>query len=462
MTSSPSPVSQLQRVLADIGLGTTGTAVSKVAAFAGGVILARAMEPGQYGLYLTWTTAALLTTPVLDAGFTALVFRRASETGTTGWAWRAARQRFGYWFIALGGGTLAACAIGREQGLAVAATGVIAASQSHIDVIAAESEGSGRFGYAAQTRAMFGIAFLIAALIVAGIRPAALGALLALALSRVTVATAASIRHRGPLAARSLPWRDAVVLGSTGIVINAYAQSDVVFLAWLGVPQDEIAVYAVGYTLLFGLLVLPAAVGAALFPQVVRSGLSSPKFVQAVAFLGMALASAIAAAGFASEEIFGVFGEHYRANAGIGLPVLMLVMPTGVNMVLLSSLQGRHRERSVLAISIAAAIINAGLHIILIPKFGTQGALSATATCEVIVLALLTRLARSEGAARSLSLVISAPTLVVTISLLLPVSSQWRTASSAFSAFWFTAFLLTTRATRTTPPVSSDPSVQVP
>lgn len=442
MTRRSTATSDSFRALADVGWGTIGTAASKVAAFGAGVVLARAMSPDEYGLYLTWTTAALLATPVLDAGFTPLVFRRASEGGASGLAWRAARQRLGYWTAAMTGGVALALVAGPEVALMVAAAGAIAGSQSHVDVTAAELEGTGRFGSAARLRSMLGLAFLVAALAVTALRPAALGALTALAVSRIAVAVVVSLRHPGPPSPETMSWRDAVMLGATGIAINAYIQSDIVLLALLGVPHREVAVYAVGYSMLFGLQILPAAVGGALFPRVVSRGLSSPRYVHALAVLCLALSSGVAIFILNGDTLFGIFGNYYRANAEIGLPVLILILPVALNMILASSLQGRHRERLVLASSLLTVGINLGLHLLLIPRFGTQGALSATSACEILLLVILSRASRGEGAARMLGLGVVPPVVLVTVLVLLPVSLGVRTIGCGLTAVWFAVLLL--------------------
>lgn len=445
MTSASAGRSVSLRALADAGLGIVGTATSKLAAFAAGVVLARAMSPTDYGQYLTWMTAALLATPVLDAGFTALVFRRASEGRFRGLALRATRQRLGYWSAAVVGGVIVALLAGPEAALVVALAGVIAASQAHLDTMVAELEGTGRFGPAARLRGILGFAFLLAALLASTLHTAALGALTALALSRVVVAAIASVGDPGPVFLGRLPWRDAAVLGTSAIVTLIYVQSDIVLLAWLGVPQSEVAVYAVGYTFLIGLQLLPGSVGGALFPRVVARGLSSPKFVRALGLVSLLTATTVTIMALNGPLLFQIFGSHYRREFEIGLPVIMLIVPVGLNMMLASSLVARRREHPLLLASLLGVVINVGLNLVLIPRFGTQGALSATAAAETALLLVLSRLARAEGAARALDFGVVGPTLLISVALLFSVSTGWRTLACALASCCFAVPLLKDR-----------------
>lgn len=433
-------------VVTDIGWGTIGAAISKVGAFGAGVLLARTMAPDEYGLYLAVSTAALLATPLADAGFTPLVFRLVSEShGQGGFARRAARQRLRYWIPALLAGAVLGLLGGRNTALVVIAAGITAGSQSQIDLTASELQGSGRFKSAALLRMMLGLVFLALAIVVAAVNPIAMAAFAAFALSRLVVAAIATTQQTTTAISEKLSWRDAGMLGAIGLVTTVYVQSDIVLLAWLGIDRSEVAVYAVGYSILIGLQLLPAAVAAALFPRVALSGLSSRRYPRALGLFAFVLCATVSLLSLNGALVFGIFGPFYRLHFDIGLPLITLVVPIGLNTVLASSLQARHRERDLFRLSILALVLNLGLNLLLIPRFGTQGALSATATVEALVLLRLTWMARAEGASSSLSRHFGLPVGVTCAGLVVAASNDLRVASVLVLTGWFGGLLLVTR-----------------
>jgi len=147
--------------------------------------------------------------------------------------------------------------------------------------------------------------------------------------------------------------------------------------------------YAAAYRLLTVPLVFYAHAFTAIFPSLVR--LPPSKRPSSLYFyVSLAAASGVVLAGglsmFARPAITLVMGEAFAEGAP-ALSVLAWSLPiTAVGGVLRQALVSADRQRADAIIVAIAAVVNAGLNVVLIPRAGLIGAAIATLVGEVVLL----------------------------------------------------------------------------
>jgi O-antigen/teichoic acid export membrane protein len=180
--------------------------------------------------------------------------------------------------------------------------------------------------------------------------------------------------------------RDAAPIG-LGILVSAlYFRCDVYFLQyWRGL--ESVGMYNAVFRLVEAMRLLPAAVLAVVFPDLVRATSTRPMKRVAV-LLGGAGALAMAFTFTAAEGIvYLTYGARYHA-ATDALRVLSLSLPLFfVNYALTHQVIGWDGQRRYLAITCAALVSNVVANIVLIPRYGMLGAAWATLFTEVVVAA---------------------------------------------------------------------------
>jgi len=193
-----------------------------------------------------------------------------------------------------------------------------------------------------------------------------------------------------------------------GIVLSAlYFRLDLFFVEhWHGL--EAVARYNAVFRLVEALRLFPAAALAVVFPLLCRARDVRPLVRLGGGLLAAGVVAAIAVAGPAGWLVILFYGPDYAA-AVPAFRVLLLAVPLFfLNYALTHQLIGWDRQGAYARVTAAALVVNVGLNLALVPRFGVIGAGWATVATEVVVtagcaLALLRREA-SAGEAGGLRL----------------------------------------------------------
>lgn len=173
------------------------------------------------------------------------------------------------------------------------------------------------------------------------------------------------------------------------------------YLLLRGLDLPALAVYAAAQSLAGIPMVLHSVLGFTLFPVLARHwqagelGAAAALLRRALrAYLGacVPLALAIALAGPWGLPLLTT--AHYEAPFALFAWMGASVVAFGVYQILLYALLLDGRSGQVLALAVAATALNAGLNLLLVPRFGASGAAAAVAVANTAMALLAARLAR--------------------------------------------------------------------
>ena len=198
-----------------------------------------------------------------------------------------------------------------------------------------------------------------------------------------------------PLARRATPL---VVSSLLGLLIY---NSDLIFLRFFR-GREEVGLYAAAYTLVSFLLNIGIVYSLSLLPTLTRTaavpadhhGLyhTATAHVFAVGF-PIALGGSL----LAGQIISLVFGAGYSDSAA-ALRVLMWAIPVSLlRDVPIVALMAWGRENRILRITGTAAVLNIGLNLLLIPRYGLIGAAIATVATESVRMVVALVVVRALG-----------------------------------------------------------------
>jgi O-antigen/teichoic acid export membrane protein len=174
------------------------------------------------------------------------------------------------------------------------------------------------------------------------------------------------------------------------VLLVVYQRTEVFFLAHYG-NKTEIAIYAIPFSIVSALLLLPRAVGSALAPAVatlwgggeierIRTGFG--RAMRIVLLLVVAVTASAATFGPAGIEI--VYGQEF-SGAGLILEILIIALPFVAFTTLGSALLlGIGRQWGLTIITGTAAVANIALDWLIIPSHGAVGAAVANTTAQLI------------------------------------------------------------------------------
>jgi O-antigen/teichoic acid export membrane protein len=196
---------------------------------------------------------------------------------------------------------------------------------------------------------------------------------------RVLRQTGVSLRLRGSGVARSLRYGLAAHTMSLGNLLHK--RVDIFMLAWFLSDASQVAYYAVAAGLVDRLLIVPEAIGRALFPHLSRQ---SPEEAQRfTCFISrqsaaIVLAAILVLAPAASPLLPLLFGAPYAAS----VPPFLVLLP-GVAMLTVYSVLTRYfaavnQLRVNIVSLLAATVCNVALNVWLIPRHGILGAAIAS------------------------------------------------------------------------------------
>lgn len=115
-----------------------------------------------------------------------------------------------------------------------------------------------------------------------------------------------------------------------------------------------------------------------------------------VAAFALSLPVAVGGAIIAPALVALIFGTQYGASV-VALQILLASVPlAALRELAIAALIAHHRERVLLRVNAIAAVVNVGLNLALIPRFGLVGAAVATPAAEVVRLLLAATAARAD------------------------------------------------------------------
>lgn len=377
---------------------------SKGAMFASLILIARAISPAQFGVYVVTVAMASILMPVLDGGFVNSVTRAASRRGDVpplSFTATAARMRLPLW-----GGVLILGFVGGLLGLAghwvlllLAITAAI--GQAQLDTTSGELRALGRYRLAALREASSGGVALCGAVVLLLAGGNATGAMAVFAAARVLPALALlpMIPASQPAIRRDIPWRAGLTMGLTGILIALYVRSDMLLLSSFRVDAATIALYGIAYNLVIAFQIIPTAITTTIFPRLAAGTTQTARQVAAKGMsLGYLSSAALCMACFlAPGLVFAPFGSTYSDHATQVVPLLLIILPISLSQVATAALQASNREVQMLRLVAAVATVNIGLNLLLIPALGVKGALIATMTGELCAASLTLFTMRRSG-----------------------------------------------------------------
>ena len=234
--------------------------------------------------------------------------------------------------------------------------------------------GSGLFGVAA--------AFLLARLV-------ALAAALVLARGQT-----GGVRLSFDLALWRELQREALPIGMFLVVLNFYSYIDTLMLGVISTFADT-GLYSNAYRLYEGLSYAPAVLSAVLTPRLSRLWSTDRAAHWRLSRLGIAGAAGLAIVVATAVWVFArpllvmVFGPP-AAEAVLALRLLVAGLGfVFVIWVLHAVALSVFRERLLFTTTVIGAVVNTGLNVFLIPRYGRNGAALATALGELVTLVLL-------------------------------------------------------------------------
>jgi len=204
-----------------------------------------------------------------------------------------------------------------------------------------------------------------------------------------------ALAQAAPVLRRSWPLVANVLLGLT--IYN----SDLIFLRIFS-GRETVGLYSAAYQLVSFLINMAAAYSLSLLPALTRAAARAPErdrlyrsaFGQSFA---VALPIAVGGAMLAGSIIGTVFGADYALSAA-ALAVLVCSLPfTMSKEVDLIALVVAGRETAVMRMTAAAVVVNVGLNLWLIPRYGMMGAAWSTLVTECARAALARFQARRAG-----------------------------------------------------------------
>lgn len=195
--------------------------------------------------------------------------------------------------------------------------------------------------------------------------------------------------------------REGLIVAAAAVAVGVHNRIDLILLKILDAPE-AVASYAGAYALLNGAFILPVLYSYVLFPDLARLPAEGPALrdviergARMLATVG-SLAGAVLAS--APEAILAAaFGAKY-ARGGAALAVLAAAVPfVFVSNLSWNTLVSRKREMRILVYITVAALLNAAMNVLLIPRYSLVGAAAATLMAEVLVWVWSARALVSSG-----------------------------------------------------------------
>jgi O-antigen/teichoic acid export membrane protein len=380
----------LNRGVRDVGWVSASLAARQALGFVTTVLASRLLPTAEFADYLVAVSASIILIPLADGGMWPVITRVSARKATVplfAFTRRAFRKRAPFWLligVCLVSGT---ALLARGSTLLVVLAFVGAVGQANLDSMCGEFFGRKRFsrgGLLRMASASLGVAGMAALLF--GDRTAA-AAMVVFAGSRVLPPIILGAFVRPPVViAPEISWRISYAFGLTAFLQVLYIRSDILILSAYGTAKPTVALYGVLYNVLIATQLIPTAVGGALYPRIAAAPEGS---WQRLLRLGLSTSFLLAVAAcaflFISPPLaVSIFGATY-SHGVTGLRTLLLViLPISLSQMAVSGMQGRDKERILLAVIVVVLVVNIGGNLIMIPLLGARGAVIATMTAEFL------------------------------------------------------------------------------
>ncbi len=189
-------------------------------------------------------------------------------------------------------------------------------------------------------------------------------------------------------------YRAALIIVVIDFATAVYFRSDLILMAWLGVPKEESGNYAVAYRLIEAVILLANPVCILLFRRfrgMSAVGLLPARVVSVPACyaLGLGAAMAIAIEFAAPGLVRWIYGSHYDAaieSLQILCWALVFILP---NAVLTQAALAFNLERDYALAALAAAGANLAVNLVFIPSHGVVAAAYCTVFTELVLFSVL-------------------------------------------------------------------------
>ena len=178
-------------------------------------------------------------------------------------------------------------------------------------------------------------------------------------------------------------------------MIQLHERVDLFLLAALAVGAFDIGLYAVGVSVVAQLRLVPGAIGVAVLPQLAGATDAEAARLTAAVIRPTALlmtVTAVALAPIGAIAIPRIFGAEYDAAVPPFLLLLPGVAAVGVSRVLARYFAAIHKLRGLLVLGASVLVLNVVLNLVLIPRYGIEGAAVASLvsySAEAIALAAM-------------------------------------------------------------------------
>jgi O-antigen/teichoic acid export membrane protein len=187
-------------------------------------------------------------------------------------------------------------------------------------------------------------------------------------------------------------------IGVAYIIGLLYFKADTLILSFLATTK-QIGFYGVAYSVVAVFLVFPSTFTRTFLPSMVRATKETIEetvhsALRYYAIGGTFGATAIMICGPTVVRI--VAGSHFGASVPpmriLGAGLIFIFLGSGISSVCIS----RGFGNKIFVVSLVGLVLNVVLNVLAIPKFGINGAATATFVCEIISLAMFVRLVRRD------------------------------------------------------------------
>lgn len=380
------------------GLALAGDVASKAAAFAIVAVSAHLLPLEEFAHLGIALAALTVFTSLVDGGFSTLIVRDGAGRSAEAMALVRASMRVR---LPLAGLVLAACVGGgiyiEDPWLGLTTAVAAVGSAMSLTVAALFRSGQDLAPEAIQKCAVAAVTFVGAtAAAVSFSRASAVvgvvGSAFWLSLVPLWLYARRRIPYRQAHSGRRGVIRAAGPFGLMALATLLYYRLGILVLGAVGSPSDT-ACYTIASTIAFGLLMVPNAITTGLLPRLSAPGLAGDRLETARRALRwttlLCVAVSIVAVGCAPWALKYGFGPRYESALA---PLVLLLAGTvviGFNGILGTVLIAMRRTW-VVALQVGVSLaVNASVTLLLVPRFGANGAAIATLATELVGLCIL-------------------------------------------------------------------------
>jgi O-antigen/teichoic acid export membrane protein len=187
----------------------------------------------------------------------------------------------------------------------------------------------------------------------------------------------------------------------TYFMVMVYFKIDSVMLSKM-VGDEAVGAYNAAYNIVFALMIISSAIVGSIFPAITYNYFQDKEYSQKILTGGLkyslilSFPFALGGTILAKKVIFLIYGQAYTSSI-LALQIIIWVVPVIFVTNLLGNCLGAiNRQKEVLYVALANALLNVILNLILIPRFSFYGSAAATLVTELFGMVILLRLISQE------------------------------------------------------------------